>query len=155
MDDSFLKGLHSVLCIISNRDGMLEWKAPGYRELWYLVTVFYLILWYLVTCVLSQEAVWLSIYLVQCFQIVLFVCLGFCFGPLENFFTHMETYDMETINGEELQTLTYAWHSWPLSSECSLACRNYCDTGHPSMMVFSEDPWHSHLLPSVQQWTCH
>ena len=25
--------LHSVLCIISNRDGMLEWKAPGYREI--------------------------------------------------------------------------------------------------------------------------
>ena len=25
--------LHSVLCIISNRDGMLEWKAPGYLEI--------------------------------------------------------------------------------------------------------------------------
>ena len=34
------------------------------------------------------------------------------------------------IVGEELQILTYAWHSWPLSSEGSLACYTYCDTGH-------------------------
>ena len=26
--------------------------------------------------------------------------------------------------------LTYAWHSWPLSSKGSLACDTYCDTGH-------------------------
>ena len=23
------------------------------------------------------------------------------------------------------------------------------------MMVISDDPWHSHLLPSVWQWSCH
>ena len=33
------------------------------------------------------------------------------------FFTHMEIY------------LTYARHSWPLSSKGSLACHTYCDTG--------------------------
>ena len=27
--------------------------------------------------------------------------------------------------------------------------------GHPFIMVISEDPWHSHLLPSVLQWSCH
>ena len=26
---------------------------------------------------------------------------------------------------------------------------------HPLIMVISEDPWHSHLLPSVWQWSCH
>ena len=32
-----------------------------------------------------------------------------------------------------------------------------CDRGHPFIfrMVISEDPWHSHLLPSVWQWKCH
>ena len=47
------------------------------------------------------------------------------------------------------------WHSWPLSSEGSLACHTYCDTGHPFIMVISEDPWYSHLLLSVWQWSCH
>ena len=40
-----------------------------------------------------------------------------------------------TITGEGLQILTYAWHLLPLSSEGSLACHTYCDTGHPFIMV--------------------
>ena len=60
-----------------------------------------------------------------------------------------------TITGEELQILTYARHSWPLSSEGSIACHTYCDTGLPFIMVISEDLWHSHLSPSVWQWNCH
>ena len=31
----------------------------------------------------------------------------------------------------------------------------YCDTGCPFMMVISEDPWHSHRLLCVWQWSCH
>ena len=38
-----------------------------------------------------------------------------------------------------LQILTYAWHSWPLSSEGSLACHTFYDTGHPFIMAISED----------------
>ena len=53
------------------------------------------------------------------------------------------------IAGEGLQILTYAGHSWPLSSEGSLACHTYCDKRHPFMMVISKYPWHSYLLPSV------
>ena len=60
-----------------------------------------------------------------------------------------------TITSKELQIFAYARHSWPLNSEHSLACHTYCDTGHPFIMVISEDPWHSHLLPSVWQWSCH
>ena len=30
-----------------------------------------------------------------------------------------------------------------------------CDTGQPFIMVISEESWHSHLLPSVWQWSCH
>ena len=67
-------------------------------------------------------------------KVVLFVCLRF-FVPLENFSL--------TIDGEGLQMLTYARHSWPLSSGGSLACHTYCDTGHPFIMVIFEDPWQS------------
>ena len=49
----------------------------------------------------------------------------------------------------------HARHLWPLSSEGSILCYTYCDTGHPFIMVISEDQWHSHLLPSVWQWSCH
>ena len=65
------------------------------------------------------------------------------------------SYAEVTIAGGGLQIFSYARHSWPLISEGSLACNTYCDTGHPLIMVISEDPWHSHLLPSVWQWSCH
>ena len=72
----------------------------------------------------------------------LFVCLGFIV-PLDNFSLIWRRHHYS------LQILIYAWHSWPLSSECSLACHTYCDMGHPFIMGFSMDPGHSHLLPSV------
>ena len=50
------------------------------------------------------------------------------------------------IAGEGLQILTYALQLW------SLSCHIYCDTGHPFIMVISENPWNPHLLPSV--WHC-
>ena len=60
-----------------------------------------------------------------------------------------------TIAGEGLNILNCARHSWPLSSECSVAFHTYCDTGHLFIMVISEDPSHSHLLLSDKQWNCH
>ena len=75
---------------------------------------------------------------------LLFVCLGFII-PLENFLSNGDV----TITGEGLQILTYARQSWTSSSEISFACHTFCDTGRPFIMVISEDPWHSHLLPSV------
>ena len=65
------------------------------------------------------------------------------------------SYYYVTITGEGLQILTHARHLWSLSSEGSLAFHSYCDTEHPFTIVISEDPWHSHLLPSVWQWGCH
>ena len=59
------------------------------------------------------------------------------------------SYGDVTITDEGLQILTYTRHSWPMSSEGSWACSTYCDTGRPFKMVISEDPSHSHLLPSV------
>ena len=68
---------------------------------------------------------------------------------------HFKINQSITITSEGLQLLTYTWHSWPFSSEGSLACHTYCDTGHTFIMVISKDPWHSHLLASVWQWSCH
>ena len=45
-----------------------------------------------------------------------------------------------TINGEGMQILTYALHLWSLSSDASLACHTYYDTGHPFIMVSTKDP---------------
>ena len=66
-----------------------------------------------------------------------------------------QSYGDVTITGERLQILTYAWHLWPLSSKGFKAWHIYSDTAHPFMMVISEDPWTSHLLASVWQWSCH
>ena len=83
----------------------------------------------------------------------LFVCLFVC---LEFFVhsKHFHSFGDVNIAREGLQILTYARHSWPLSSEGSLACHTYCDTGHSFIMVIPEDPLHSHLMPSVWQWSC-
>ena len=39
-------------------------------------------------------------------------------------------YEDVTITDEKLQILTYSRASWPQSSEGSLSCHTYCDTGH-------------------------
>ena len=83
--------------------------------------------------------------------VCLFV-LVFFFGPNREIY---HSYRDVTITCEGLQILTYAQYVWPLSSEGSLACHTYWDTGHPLIMVISEEPWHSYLLPSVKQWGCH
>ena len=56
----------------------------------------------------------------------------------------------------------YRWRSanspWPcpLSSEGSLACHTFCDTGHPFIMVISVDPCHSNhkSLPVIETKVC-
>ena len=75
----------------------------------------------------------------------LFVCMFGIFVPLKNLSLRWRRHHY----GERLQILTFARYSWPLSGEGSLACHTYCVTGHPFIMVISEDPWHSHLLPSI------
>ena len=55
--------------------------------------------------------------LARILHVFVFVCLWF-YVPLENF-----SYRDVTIAGEGLQSLTCARHSWPLSSEGSLACQ--------------------------------
>ena len=80
--------------------------------------------------------------------------LCFLFGgfvPIENFSLMWRRHHAD----EGLQILTYTRHLRPLSTEGILACPTYCSTGHPFKMVISENPWHSYLLPSVWQWSCH
>ena len=75
--------------------------------------------------------------------VCLFVCL--------EFFVHSRIFHLfggVSIAGEG-RLLIYDRHLLPLCSEVSLACHTSCDTGHPFMMVISEYPSHSHLIPSV------
>ena len=79
---------------------------------------------------------------------------AFCCLFVWSFMSHSRIfhwYGNVSIIGEGFRILIYTLQSWPLSGEGSLA---YCNTGHPFIMVISEDPWHSHLLPTVQQWKC-
>ena len=78
-----------------------------------------------------------------------FDCLFGFFRPTPECFTHMETSPLPVSDWTFLPL-----HSWPISSEGSLACHTYKNTGHPFIMVISGDTWHSHLLPSVWQWSC-
>ena len=77
------------------------------------------------------------------------------FRSFSSFSRIFQSFGNVTITGEGLQIFAFVLHLRPLSSEGSLACHAYCDTGHPFEMVISEDPWHSHLLLSVWQWSCH
>ena len=66
------------------------------------------------------------------------ICL-FVWG-LSSHLKIFHSYGYVTIDSEELQIFTYARQSWPLSSVGSLSCHTHCDTGHPFIMVISEDP---------------
>ena len=68
---------------------------------------------------------------------------------------NFHSFEDVTSSGEGLHILTYTWHLRPWSSEGSLACHTYCDMGLPFIMVISENPWHSRLMPRVWQWSCH
>ena len=68
-----------------------------------------------------------------------FVWLYGVYRPTREFFTHVET-----LKGCKF---------WPmLGSYGSLTYHTHCDTGLPFIMVISEDPWHSHIMPSIWQY---
>lgn len=75
---------------------------------------------------------------------VICVCVGFSFHS-RMFYSYWNV----TIGVEGIHILNYARCSWPLSSESSLACQTYCDTGQPFINVIIENPWHSHILRNV------
>ena len=64
------------------------------------------------------------------------VCLFVCGFSSHSIIFH--SYGYVTMTSEGLQILTYTQQLWPLSSEDSLTCHNYFDTGHPFIMIFSE-----------------
>ena len=77
------------------------------------------------------------------FSLKQIVCLLGFFVPLKKF-SFILRHWLPVLVGEELQILNYSHHSWPLSSEGSLASHT-CDMGHPLTMFISKDPSHSHL----------
>ena len=80
-------------------------------------------------------------------RLFLFVCLEF--RHTRDVSTHLETSPLPVKGCKFWPMLRMA-----MSSEGSLACDTFCDTGHSFLMVILEDPWHSHLLPSGWQWSC-
>ena len=84
----------------------------------------------------------LEMYDMKFFATIKLVCL-FVWG-LSSPSRMFHSYGGIAITGEGLQILTYARHSWPLSSEGSLACHALLWHGHPFIMVVSEDPTHTH-----------
>ena len=64
--------------------------------------------------------------------------------PTQEFFTHMETSLLPVKSFKFWPMLGYHRHC--MSSEGSLVCHTYSDTGHPFTRVISEDLWHSLLL---------
>ena len=72
-----------------------------------------------------------------------FVCLFDFYVPLENFSLIWRRHKFSPILGTH-------GHSEGGNS----ACHTDCDTGQPFVMVISENPWHSHLLLSLWQWSC-
>ena len=82
-------------------------------------------------------------------HITVYMTFGFFLWGITSHSIIFQSYGDVTITGKELQILTYARHSLPLSCEGSWACHTYCNMGHPFIMVISEHPWHSRLLPRI------
>ena len=64
-----------------------------------------------------------------------FTFLSGDFRPIREFFTHLETSPLPVM----LPILIYTRYSWQLSSEDSLKCHTYCDTGQPFIIVITSD----------------
>ena len=80
-----------------------------------------------------------------------FVCLGFFFRLTREFFTHKETSPLPVKVCKDLVcSALMAIEQWGFFSMSHLLWH-----GHPFIMVISEDPWQSHLMPSIEQWSCH
>ena len=86
------------------------------------IAAFYLSL-FLIFCTIVS----FSLFQQDLHRVFLFVCLHY-------------TYEDVIFTGEELKILTYSEYSEPLSTDGSLACHTYCETGHPFIMVIPEDP---------------
>ena len=70
--------------------------------------------------------------------------------PTREFFTHMETSPLP-VKGCKF------WHMLSTHGHWAVRFLNSVPhlLWHQFRMVIFEDPWHSHLLPSVWQWSCH
>ena len=106
-------------------------------------------------CYTFRYVIWNTFHVYFICQLCSFLFVYLFIWGLSSHLRIFHSYGDVTNSGEGLHILSYARHSWPLSSEGSVACHTHCDTGHPFIMVISEDPWHSHLLPNVWQWSCH
>ena len=62
------------------------------------------------------------------------------------FFTYLETSHF-LAKSCKIWSMLGTYDHWAV--RILLACHTHCDTGHPFIMVISEDPWHSHVMSSA------
>ena len=91
-----------------------------------------------------------SIYIFKIYHGGLFVWLK-VFRPIEEFFNHNKTSPL-SVKRYKFWPIIDTHDHWAVSV---LACHTYCDMRYPFIIVIYEDPWHSYLVPSVWQWSCH
>ena len=77
-----------------------------------------------------------------------FVCLVGGFRPTLEFFTHFETSPLPAKSCK-------CWPKLGNYDQGAVRIHNYCYTRHMFLMVISDNPWHSHLMTSVRQWSCY
>ena len=77
----------------------------------------------------------------------LYVCLIGVWRPTREFFTHMESSPLPVKDCKFWPMLGTYDHCGILST--------YCKEGNPFIIVISEEPWYSNLLPTVWQCSCH
>ena len=69
--------------------------------------------------------------------------------PVENFSPKWKLHNCPCRAANQ----TYARHSSSLSSKRTLPAQTYSNTGHPFIVANLYNPCHSHLLPSVWEWS--
>ena len=81
--------------------------------------------------------------------VCLFVCLKF-FASLEKYSLIWRFFSWRHLKGCKL------WHMLGTNGHWAVrVLYTDFDKRHPFIIVISEDPWHSHVLPSVWQWSSH
>ena len=92
-----------------------------------------------------------NVFFTVVFHFIIVCLLVFFVLGLLSYSRIFHSYGDVTITVEGLHILTFVRHLLPLSSED--ATPTVTQGTHLFIMVISEDPWNSHLLLSVKQWS--
>ena len=118
----------SCLCGWLEKIYLKLWKKP---HNYILIYFFFYVKSYLNECTYTYSSKDRCVYWVNC--------------PTQEFFTHMETSPLP-VRGCKFWPMLGTHGHWTVRF---FGVPHLLWHGHPLIMVIFEDPWHSHLLPSV------